>query len=128
MILRAVTAVAAMALATFVVAPAQADVLEIGSDGEARWISGPNVLQIESTDFAAQGAAPLAEIPAEAAVFPDYAVADTARAEAAFQAAVNSDTRYELELADGTWADSRHAAQRALASLQRSAQLASLND
>ena len=53
---------------------------------------------------------------------------DTARAEAAFQAAVNSDTRYELELADGTWADSRHAAQRALASLQRSAQLASLND
>jgi len=53
---------------------------------------------------------------------------DTARAEAAFQAAVNSDTRYELELADGTWADSRHAAQRALASLQRSAQLASLDD
>jgi len=53
---------------------------------------------------------------------------DTARAEAAFQAAVHSDTRYELELADGTWADSRHAAQRALASLQRSGQLASLND
>ena len=53
---------------------------------------------------------------------------DTARAEAAFQAAVHSDTRDELELADGTWADSRHAAQRALASLQRSGQLASLND
>ena len=53
---------------------------------------------------------------------------DIARAEAAFQAAASSDTRYELELADGTWADSRHAAQRALASLQRSAQLASLND
>ena len=78
MILRAVTAVAALALATLVVAPAQADVLEIGSDGEARWISGPNVLQVETAGFGAQEAAPLAEIPAEAAVFPDYAVADTA--------------------------------------------------
>ena len=78
MILRAVTAVATLALATFVVAPARADVLEIGSNGQARWISGPNVLQVEATDFAAQDSAPLAEIPAEAAVFPDYAVADTA--------------------------------------------------
>ena len=77
MILRAVTAVAALALATFVVAPAHADVLEIGADGEARWISGPNVLQVETTDIALQQIAPLAEIPAEAAVFPDHAVADT---------------------------------------------------
>ena len=53
---------------------------------------------------------------------------DTARAAAAFQAAIDSDTRYELELADGTWADSRHAARRALESLRQSAQLASLND
>ena len=53
---------------------------------------------------------------------------DAARAAEAFQAAIDSHTRYDLELADGTWADSRHAAQRALASLQRSAQLASLND
>lgn len=78
MILRAVTAVAALALATFVVAPAHADVLEIGNDGEARWISGPNVFQVEQSDTALQDIAPLAEIPAEAAVFPDYAVADTA--------------------------------------------------
>ena len=54
MILRAVTAVAALALATFVVAPARADVLEIGSNGQARWISGPNVLQVETTDLAWQ--------------------------------------------------------------------------
>lgn len=78
MILRAVTAVAALALATFVVAPAHADVLEIGANGEARWIAGPRVLQVETTDIAMQDMAPLAEIPAEAAVFPDHAVADTA--------------------------------------------------
>ena len=78
MILRAVSAAAACALATLAVVPAHADVLEIGAGGEARWISGPNVLQFETGDFAAQEAAPLAEIPAEAAVFPDYAVADTA--------------------------------------------------
>ena len=79
MILRAVTAVAALALATFVVAPAHADVLEIGTDGEARWIAGPRVLQVEITDITSQEIVPLAEIPAEAAVFPDYAVADTAQ-------------------------------------------------
>jgi soluble lytic murein transglycosylase-like protein len=78
MILRVVTAVAALALATFVVAPAHADVLEIGIGGEARWISGPNVFQVELADTAQQEIAPLAEIPAEAAVFPDHAVADTA--------------------------------------------------
>jgi cytochrome c-type biogenesis protein CcmH/NrfG len=53
---------------------------------------------------------------------------DAKRAAAAFRAAIDSDTRYELELADGTWADSRHAAQRALRTLQQDAQLASLDD
>ena len=79
MILRATTAVATAALATFAVAPAHADVLEIGADGGARWISGPNVLQVEAGDLALQDTVPLAEVPAEAAVVPDYAVADTAR-------------------------------------------------
>ena len=79
MILRAVNAAAALALTTCVVAPAHADVLEIGAGGEARWIAGPNVLQVEPADLSVQSAAPLAEIPAEAAVFPDHAVADTAR-------------------------------------------------
>jgi cytochrome c-type biogenesis protein CcmH/NrfG len=53
---------------------------------------------------------------------------DTARAAQAFQAAIDSPTRYDLELADGTWVDSRHAARRALQTLQHSAQLASLDD
>lgn len=53
---------------------------------------------------------------------------DTARATKAFQAAISSDTRYDLELADGTWADSRQAARRALETVQRDAQLAALED
>ena len=53
---------------------------------------------------------------------------DAARAAIAFQAAIDSDTRYELELADGSWTDSRQAARRALDTLQRSAQLAKLED
>ena len=53
---------------------------------------------------------------------------DSERAARAFQAAIDSDTRYELELADGSWTDSRHAARRALETLQRSAQLAKLED
>ncbi len=76
MILRAVTAVAALALATFVVAPAHADVLEIGADGEAQWISGPNVRQVETVAVSQEPVA-LVEVPAEAGVVPDYAVADT---------------------------------------------------
>ena len=53
---------------------------------------------------------------------------DNARAAQAFQAAIDSDTRYELELNDGTWADSRKAARRGLETVQRDAQLASLQD
>ncbi len=75
MILRASTAVAFLALGGLAAAPARADVLEIGAGGEARWISGPQAMQ------AAAGAAPasLAEVPAEAAIVPEYAVADTLR-------------------------------------------------
>ena len=46
------------------------------------------------------------------------AMGDHARAEDCYRAAIASDTRYELELADGSWADSRRAAQRALHDLQ----------
>lgn len=44
----------------------------------------------------------------------------TAKALAAFRAAIASPERYDLELADGTWMDSRDLARHALASLQRS--------
>jgi soluble lytic murein transglycosylase-like protein len=71
--------VAALALAGFAVAPAHADVLEIGANGEAQWISGPNLLRVETAGPTFGQVSPLGEIPVEAAVFPDHAVADTAR-------------------------------------------------
>jgi Tfp pilus assembly protein PilF len=43
---------------------------------------------------------------------------DHVRAEETYRAAIASDTRYELELADGSWVDSRRAARRALLDLQ----------
>ena len=53
---------------------------------------------------------------------------DTELAAKAFRTAIASDTRYELELADGRWTDSRHAARLALETLQHSAQFAKLDD
>jgi len=75
MILRLVTSSAAFALAAFCAFPAQADVLEIAADGDARWIAGPVVETPQEMAFAA--ALP-GEIPAEAmALFPEIAVGDT---------------------------------------------------
>ena len=53
---------------------------------------------------------------------------DSERAERALEAAIASETRYELELADGTWTGSRRAARRALETVQRSQLLARLDD
>jgi soluble lytic murein transglycosylase-like protein len=76
MILFAVKAAAAMGLATLVVVPAHADVLEIGTSGEARWIAGPGVSTPDSGAGEQPGPlSPLAEIPANAAPVPDHAVA-----------------------------------------------------
>jgi soluble lytic murein transglycosylase-like protein len=79
MILRLVTSSAAFALAALCAFPAQADVLEIGAEGEARWIAGP-VLQFEQELPLGAGEAVLpAEVPAEVlALFPELAVGDTA--------------------------------------------------
>ena len=51
---------------------------------------------------------------------------DGARAAQAFRSALTSGTRYELELADGTWNDSRAVARRALDMLDRGPALAVL--
>jgi cytochrome c-type biogenesis protein CcmH/NrfG len=53
---------------------------------------------------------------------------DKARAAKAFRAAMTSDTRYRLELADGHGVDSRVAAREALARVERAPSLAALND
>ena len=49
------------------------------------------------------------------------ALGDLARAEACFREAADSSTRYQLELADGSWVDSRRAAQTALRQLRERA-------
>lgn len=46
---------------------------------------------------------------------------DFARAEACYRAAADSAVRYQLELADGSWIDSRRAAQTALRLLEQRA-------
>jgi cytochrome c-type biogenesis protein CcmH/NrfG len=66
--------------------------------------------------------AKLVEEPEDPAVLINLGTAysrtgDRQRAEAAFQAALDSNTFYRLELADGSWSDSRQAARRALQSL-----------
>lgn len=77
-ILRTSWIAALLPAALLATTPAHADVLEIGSGGDARWISGPNVdtapraqVQVQSTQ--------LAEVPAEAQVVPEYGVADPSR-------------------------------------------------
>lgn len=73
MILLAVRA-AAVLLATIIVVPAQADVLQIDGPGQARWINGPQMLEPEGLEPLAAPAL-LAEIPAEADAVPDHAIA-----------------------------------------------------
>lgn len=67
---------AGLVLAAFAAAPAGADVLEIGARGEARWIAGPDAAQIPLT--ATGYAAAPAEVPLEATLVPEHAVADPA--------------------------------------------------
>ncbi|WP_235506719.1 lytic transglycosylase domain-containing protein [Altererythrobacter sp. Root672] len=64
--------------ALLAVEPAHADVLEIGSGGDASWISGPNVDTAPVSQVQTQSA-PLAEVPAEARIVPEYGVADPSR-------------------------------------------------
>ena len=58
MILRAAKAVVPLAAASLIPLPAHADVLEIGTDGEARWIAGPT-----ASRPLRHAAGPLAEVP-----------------------------------------------------------------
>lgn len=81
MILRTTKAVVPLAVASLIPLPAQADVLEIGADGEAQWIAGPI---IEAAPTAVE---PLSEVPAEAALLADYAASQPALAAQAIPAA-----------------------------------------
>lgn len=86
MILRAFTSTAALALAALGACPAFADVLEVGNNGDARWISGPVKGQV------AQGISPATPVstpvPASAlAAVPNTAIGDTAAHDDAIPAA-----------------------------------------
>lgn len=77
MILCVVRVVGGLALATLAVVPANADVLEIGAGGEARWIAGTNAARPQDVVELSTQYTP-AEIPAEATFVPEQAVADPA--------------------------------------------------
>lgn len=70
---RSLAAIALAVPAAFAV-PAQADVLEVGDSGEARWVSGPGALVVQ-----AGSTSELAEVPGTAQAVPEAAVADTRR-------------------------------------------------
>lgn len=65
--------IAAFALAMLPAAPARADVLELGTGGEMRWVAGPGVVR----EAPLAGAA--STVPLSALAVPEHAVADTAR-------------------------------------------------
>lgn len=83
MSLRLATACACCALCALGALPAHADVLEVGAGGEARWISGPGVFAVDNAGADASVTVPVGEVPVEALVVPDYAVADAAQQAAA---------------------------------------------
>jgi len=107
---------------------------------------GPEIVVNEQKDVAfeelSQGQADKAVVSLEASLQQDpqdpatlinlgtaYAqLGDSTRAAQSFRAAATSGTRYQLELADGSWADSRVTARRALASLGGAPALAALSD
>lgn len=93
MILRIATSVTTLTLIALLAVPAQADVLEIGANGEAHWIAGG----VASSDAdAVVYAGPIGDVPADVMAFlPDHAVADT-QAHAAGIPAAYAATIHEL--------------------------------
>ena len=81
MILRVANVFIPLGLAALIPAQAQADVLEIGAGGEARWVAGPNAQTVPA------GTEPLVEVPAEVAVVADRAASPPALAALAVPAA-----------------------------------------
>ena len=100
-------------------------------------VPGPEIVMMEQKDVAFEALssgnvvqaladleARLPQDPSDPALLINLGTAyaksgKTERAAAAYRAAADSQTRYRLELASGRWMDSRSAARRALASLER---------
>jgi soluble lytic murein transglycosylase-like protein len=71
--------VAVLLLLPLVAGPARADVLEIATDGVARWVSGPGLMAQQQAEMAALSPAALADVSQSGQVVPEHAVADTMR-------------------------------------------------
>ncbi|MCL6250370.1 lytic transglycosylase domain-containing protein [Altererythrobacter sp. KTW20L] len=107
-------------------APARADVLEVGTGGEARWLSGPGMASERPSPAA------VSDVPLSALAVPEHAVADTTRHAGGVplryvQAVATLAARYDLSPAlieALVWQESRwrenavsHAGARGLAQL-----------
>ncbi len=95
------TIFAALLLTGLAASPARADVLEIASSGEARWVAGPGLLAQQQAEMAALSPTALADVAQLAQAVPEHAVANTSRhasAVPARYAAVVADlsARYDL--------------------------------
>ncbi len=107
--------------ATHVVAsPADTDRVEVAYDALRAGRNDAAIAQLRASGLAADG-------DTAALINMGTAYARLGRPDAAmacFKAAMASTTRYDLQLADGSWVDSRLAARRAAEALDRSAALA----
>ena len=103
-----------------VATPAGADHVEVAYAALSEGRNDAAVAQLRASHLAANGD-PAALINLGTA----YArMGRNAEAQVAFRSAMASDVRYDLQLADGSWMDSRRAARRAAESLDRGTALA----
>lgn len=103
-----------------VASPPDVDRVEVAYDALRAGQNNAAIAQIEASGLAAKGdAAALINLGAA------YArVGRRDEAMASFRAAIASADRYDLQLADGSWADSRDAARRAARALNANTALA----
>ncbi|AKQ42850.1 transglycosylase SLT domain protein [Aurantiacibacter atlanticus] len=115
MILRSGILAAAFALAGCIALPAQAGVLEISADGQARWIAGP-IAGAVAEEAAILDPVPLGEVPIGVlALLPEDAVANTRQHAAgipANYAAIVQDLAHRFDLSPAlieavVWQESR---------------------
>lgn len=100
--------------------PADSDRVDVAHDELLAGLPGQAEARIEANrELDTQDPARLINLGAAYA-----AQGRAADAEAMFKGAILSEQRFELELADGSWIDSRQAARIALADLKRSNRLA----
>lgn len=77
MILKFATYATLLAPLSLWAAPAYADVLEVGAEGQARWIAGPLMFDAGQDQPATAVPLALSEVPDEARMVPENAVANT---------------------------------------------------